>query len=86
MITSSHRGNNESTSCYETCPCALQVGRVGWCSGKHMGPGAAGGAVVELQHVIYTVDGVKMKGSEVCVSFLGLTFFELCPRYQTNFH
>ena len=30
---------------------------------------AAGGAAVELQQVVYTVDGVKMKGSEVCLSF-----------------
>ena len=30
---------------------------------------AAGGAAVELQQVVFTVDGVKMKGSEVCLSF-----------------
>lgn len=48
--------------------------------------GASGGVAVELQQVIYSVDGVKMKGSEVCLSFFNLICSELCPRYQTSYH
>jgi hydroxymethylglutaryl-CoA reductase (NADPH) len=47
---------------------------------------AAAGAAVELQQVVFTVDGVKMKGSEVCLSFLRLTCSEPCPRYKTSSH
>jgi hydroxymethylglutaryl-CoA reductase (NADPH) len=46
---------------------------------------SAGGAAVELQQVIFTIDGAKMKGSEVCHSLLSLTCSEPCPRYQTSF-
>jgi hydroxymethylglutaryl-CoA reductase (NADPH) len=40
---------------------------------------ASGGAAVELQQVIYTVDGVKSKGSEVCLSFPSLVLLVLNP-------
>lgn len=47
---------------------------------------AAGGVAVELQQVVFTVDGVKMKRTEVCLSFFSLTYSELCFRYQASSH
>ena len=46
---------------------------------------AAGGAAVELQQIIYSVDGVKLKGNEVCLSCLTLLVLNHVPDTRRAF-
>lgn len=41
---------------------------------------------VELQQLVFTLDAAKIKGSEVCFSFLRTTCSDPSSRYQTSFH